>query len=123
MKATIFATVAALVLAACSSGTGNATGVGGSTAAGGGGGGGGAPSCAEICPAVVQAHCTAGPKTESDCESGCQQLQSGPCTSQYQALLSCAGTHPQITCSPSGSVSVVGCDSQTSALNTCLASQ
>ncbi len=98
---------ALLLTAGCSSG-------------GSGGSGSGGQSCADICPGVVAAHCSQGPTSESDCESGCATLRASNCASQYNALLSCGGTQPQFTCDSMGRVTVTGCMQQEQNLYACL---
>jgi hypothetical protein len=79
------------------------------------------PSCAQVCPDVLAAHCPNGPVDEADCEDGCQTLRS-QCGSQYSALFECAGAKPKFTCGSSAiGVVVSGCEDQFSALADCLA--
>lgn len=78
-------------------------------------------SCGEVCPRVVAAQCSQGPKTEADCESGCRSIRAGKCAGRYDALVTCGGATPTYTCSTSGAVTVAGCESEDAALATCLA--
>lgn len=86
----------------------------------GGAGNGTMPPCAQVCPGVVAAHCPNGPVDEADCESGCQTIRSGKCASAYRTLYECAGATPTYTCGSAIGVIVNGCESQSSALATCL---
>lgn len=88
----------------------------------GGVGSGGMPTCAQVCPGVVAAHCPNGPNGEADCESGCQTIRSGKCASAYETLYQCAGATPTYACGSAIGVIVNGCERQSSALETCLTS-
>jgi hypothetical protein len=79
---------------------------------------GGTPSCAEVCPGVLSAHCPAGPADEADCENGCQAIR-GKCGSQYSALYECAPSKPTYTCGSAIGVIVAGCEDKSSALSDC----
>jgi hypothetical protein len=112
-------------IAACG-GSSSGGGTGGSGGAGGSGGssgfGGGAPTCAQLCPKILGAHCSNGPTDESSCETGCTVVRGDTaCSSQYSALATCAGNDPKYACDASGGVTVTGCESQYDALNSCLA--
>jgi hypothetical protein len=85
-----------------------------------GGADGTLPLCAQVCPGVVAAHCPNGPVSESDCESGCQTIRSGKCATAYGTLYQCAGGTPTYTCGSAIGFIVNGCESQSSALSTCL---
>lgn len=80
---------------------------------------GAVPSCAEICPGVVAAHCPNGPVDQADCESGCATIQSN-CASEYANLYGCAGSKPTYKCGSAIGVIVNGCEAQSSALESCL---
>src|SRR5882672_2528484 len=81
----------------------------------GGAGNGSIPSCAEVCPGVVAAHCPNGPVDQADCMGGCQSIRSGKCASTYQTLYECAGASPTYTCGSAIGVIVNGCENQSSA--------
>jgi hypothetical protein len=79
------------------------------------------PSCDAVCPAVLAAHCAAGPVNQADCVSGCQSIRAGKCADKYAALLDCAGSNPTFSCTSSGMVTVAACDTLGTALYSCLA--
>ena len=79
------------------------------------------PTCDEVCPGVLAAHCSNGPVDQADCVSGCNTVRTGPCAAQYSTLATCAGAHPAYTCDTGGNVTVTGCESHNSALLACLA--
>lgn len=117
-------TILGLSVAACGGSSGGGGGAGGSSGGGGSSGfGGGSPTCAQLCPKILAAHCPQGPANETSCETGCTVVSTdAACAQQYAALATCAGNNPQYACDSSGAVTVTGCQSQNDALNTCMAS-
>jgi hypothetical protein len=110
---------------ACSEGSGDTGGVagsGGSSGSGGSGGGDTSPSCADICPALVAEQCPDGPPSQEECVTGCEEIRSGPCETEYDALFACSGLAPNYACTAQGSVTVVGCESEFDAMWTCVVS-
>ncbi|MFO0551876.1 MAG: hypothetical protein U0271_26045 [Polyangiaceae bacterium] len=103
-------------------GSGASSGGGGQNSGGtGGAGGASAVPCADVCPDVVAAACSAGPPTVAECVNGCETILAGPCADLYDALYVCAGSNPSYQCTPSGQVQVAGCADENTALYNCLA--
>ena len=92
-----------------------------SCASGGGPPPSGLPPCSDVCTKVIAAQCPSGPPTQAECVTGCETIRTGKCQAQYQSLFDCAGPNPSYTCDAGGLVTVVGCESQDSALNACIA--
>jgi hypothetical protein len=82
-------------------------------------GGTGGATCTSLCTRVVAAACPN--DTLSSCVTDCQSVQgmSSGCPSQFNAFLGCLTT-ATLTCSSSGTAVATGCDTQGTALNTCL---
>lgn len=80
--------------------------------------------CGQIfCPNAVSAACSKGPQSLDACSKFCTQVDQSPCAQQWDALLTCAGPTPKITCDSSGNIVVgTGCDAQQTAFMTCAAS-
>lgn len=134
------------------SGSGGSSGSGGAATGGNGGSGGGAGKdggstggsggappyadanldapyqlpdggCGQIfCPVVVNAACSNSPPSLDACAKFCTQADQSKCASQWDAMLTCAGATPQITCDSSGKFAVAGCDSQLGAFWACVSS-
>jgi hypothetical protein len=109
--------------AACSGG--GSGGGGGTSDAGGGTGGGdsgaGLPSCGDVCTAVVARQCPKGPFTQVECTTQCEKIRVGNCADRYSTLYACAGSSPVYSCDAQGYITVTGCETQYSALSSCLA--
>ena len=110
------------IVAACSS-----DGSGGTVSDGGPTGGGSTkydaatlPSCDSLCPAVLAAKCTMGPQSQDDCVGGCQTLRTSKCSDKYVAMFECGGAQPVYGCDSAGRTIVVGCESASAALYTCV---
>lgn len=102
----LLAVCALVVVAACSSSSSSS---------------GADAQCQQVCPDVVAAHCSLGPANEAECESGCGTIRSSSCAAKWDALFSCGGAKPQLSCDPNGQPTVTGCDAQAKALYACLA--
>ncbi len=111
--------VAGLVLGLVFTGCGS-DGSGGAKT-GDGGASTGSIDCNAVCPGVVAAKCSSGPPDESGCVSGCQTILAGSCAAKYETLYQCAGKSPTYGCDTSGEVTVTGCETEATALYTCLA--
>ncbi len=92
----------------------------GAACSGGSGGSKASPSCTGPCPHAVAAKCSLGPPDESQCESGCAQIRASSCGPKWDALFSCGGNNPQFKCDSNGYVTIVGCQTQSDALYSCL---
>ena len=81
-----------------------------------------AASCAATCDKIARSACASGVGGGgSDCAMSCEAASmSAPCASSAYDYLRCVES-VQPTCSPSGSVQFVGCDSRQQALQACLA--
>jgi hypothetical protein len=106
--------IGAFLLAAC-----------GSSSSGGGSPGDGAVqtgsvSCSQTCPGVLAANCPNGPVDQADCVSGCESIKAGPCNPRFQTLMTCAGASPRYACDSAGAVTITGCETQYTAMVTCL---
>jgi hypothetical protein len=89
------------------------------------GGAGGTPSngssiCEAACPGILQAKCSGGPPSQAECVTGCDTVRTGACASLFQRFMDCGGATPKYSCNTNGNVSIVGCDSESTALWTCV---
>jgi hypothetical protein len=119
------ATVAVLATVACgptteeSESTADSSPSGDAHSSTGDGETGEAATCANVCPAVLEAACTGGPVDMADCESGC--AYSGmTCPVEWTAVLNCLTSASEFACDASGRVTSPGCESQYDALYMCL---
>lgn len=106
---------------ATGTGTGAGTGTGGSTTTGTASstGTGSAPTCAEVCPAVVAAGCKQGPPSVDSCETGCEVV-SMSCAAAFTALLACGTASPTFICDEAGNPYPKGCEAEGAALFACV---
>ncbi len=70
------------------------------------------PSCDVLCPFVLAAGCSAGPKDQADCLAGCEFSAAGDCQIAYHQSLACAGSQPTFSCDAMGRPIVAGCEPQ-----------
>lgn len=115
--------------AGCGGGSGSEGGSAGSAGGGAGGGTGGtggstggtggSTTCADVCPAVVAAGCTAGPPDVAGCETGCASVMQ-TCGAEFGALLACGGANPTFVCDADGNPYPDGCEGENAALVGCL---
>lgn len=75
-------------------------------------------SCSIYCEAVIAAGCTTGPPTVALCSTNCESVLAGDCKAQMQAVISCVGPSPTITC-VNGYPKASDCDAETKALSDC----
>lgn len=105
-----------------SGGTAGSSGTGGSSggsAGSNGGSGGGSSLCRQGCELTIAADCEDGPASQAQCEQDCEELMSGRCGAEYQALQACAVGEP-ITCGPAGIPVIEGCSSEQDTFIDCL---
>ena len=115
-----------LLLGACGeteedNGTGGASGTGGGGTSGGGTSGAGATGggegkCEEIC-AEAKSKCPNG--LSSDCATECNQLRSGGCAAEVDAVIECSRTRGSIVCDDDGDADLEGCDAETEMIEVC----
>ncbi len=116
--------------------TGGTAGSGGNTEGGSSGGSGGtapyqdadldAPynlpdgGCGQIfCPAAVAASCPKFAQSLNDCANFCSKIAQSSCSTQWDAVMTCAGASPNVQCDSNGQISLPGCDTQVQAFVTC----
>lgn len=76
--------------------------------------------CGQVfCPAVVAAKCQKGFQSLNDCANFCGQVAQTQCETQWNAVLTCAGPTPDISCDSSGQFTVNGCENEQSAFLSC----
>lgn len=74
--------------------------------------------CGQIfCPAAVAASCF---QSLNDCSNACNQIAQSNCDKQWNAVLTCLGPSPQLTCTDAGKISTKNCNSQVQAMTACL---
>jgi hypothetical protein len=86
---------------------------------GGAGASASATPCEAGCEATLRADCTMGPSSRQVCEDDCEMLRSGPCGSEYRALMSC-GEGEDVSCSDEGLPVVEACSAEQGAFVACL---
>jgi hypothetical protein len=124
MRWHLLATIAAMLVAACSSstnvGTGNTSGgVGSGNGSGGASGGNGAGSstnCTSLCAHILSGGCAV--PTQRQCMTSCQQAAQA-CPGEAAAAGACMEGQG-ISCDDTGTANVVGCDAEESALQSCM---
>ena len=78
--------------------------------------------CKDTCADVVAAACEGGPTTTEECEAGCKFVGEGPCANEQLAVVGCAGSDPKYMCmDPGGFPTPEGCETESAALQACLA--
>jgi hypothetical protein len=76
--------------------------------------------CGQIlCPAAVADHCYA---SLNDCAQFCEEIAQSSCQTQWNAVVTCMGSSPQLTCADGGPILVQGCLTQEQAVKACLSS-
>lgn len=72
-----------------------------------------------FCPAAVAAQCPKGGfQSLNDCVKFCSQVPA-KCSNEWNALLTCAGPNPSISCNSSGQLTVDGCANEQQAFIAC----
>ena len=80
------------------------------------------PQCSDVCTSIMAEQCPNGPPTQSECATLCQEFRSGACAGPNQTLFDCAGQSPNFVCDTQGFITVMGCETQYSALIACVSS-
>ena len=77
-------------------------------------------TCAETCPLAVAAGCDEGPPSLAACETGCVETAT-TCPAEFDAVITCGGENPTLSCGTNGMVYTNGCESEQDAIYACLA--
>ncbi len=76
-------------------------------------------TCAETCPLAVAAGCDEGPPSLAACETGCVETAT-TCPAEFDAIITCGGGSPTLSCGTNGMVYTNGCETEQDALYACL---
>jgi len=80
------------------------------------------PECSGFCARLTSAGCEAGPTDAPQCVVNCNEVRGSVCGPAIEALMTCAGPNPTVTCDAVTKAPVIeGCDAEGAELTGCLA--